>query len=388
MKDLAKEMDEIRESITRHHLSLDEIEEWLELNRPDHFISLVDDAPDFIPYLLDHLAADAEQGFETVRRGKKASKHYEPTTAFSIWKDSLDLETLSGLTKPSKPAVFATIDPRSAPTVETPNQFGDLIDDDDSIPPDDDVDAPKWAWMAASSSSTPSSDNRPPKEIPAAPAPASLPLPPSAADDPYASPFSSPARFVSVFGTVPRVPTSRKSITVLEGESLWAMSKDERTRLFADWYGRAWEEASERQFAKLERARKDHDKYREQNEQLRTQVRKFSYPSSLASNLFSSSSSKEMLMLISSMPALPTPQSRLTLLAGCEILACTSSGAAKMASLIKASSSLSRLLVFGPFAYYFSGLLRDSDPRSCSSKKPAKRSRLMSWQLSRPPSNI
>ena len=265
MKDFAKEMEEIRASISRRDLSLKEVEEWLELNQADHHASLIEDAPTWIPYLLDHLAVDEQDGFEKVRRGKKSSRLDEPTTAFSIWKDSIDLDTIFALGQPqtSKPIIKPTA--RKAPDFNHSNAFN-LLDDDDGPDDRDDVDQ-DWAYMAASAASSQTDLSlTPADDIP------SSALPPSSELDVLSSPFSSASSFVAAFGPIPRIPSSKKSIETLEGEPLWSMSKDERGRLFAHWYSRAWEESSERQFAKLDKARKEHEKARQENEQLRTQV--------------------------------------------------------------------------------------------------------------------
>jgi hypothetical protein len=259
MKDLAKDMEGIRDSISRHDLSLHEVEEWIELNQPDHYASLVDDAPTWMPELLDHLAADVQDGFEVVRRAKKSSRHDEPFTILSVWKDSIDLDTLSALGQPLKlKPTKKTV--RDASNQEDVNAF-DILDDDE---PDDGAGVdPTWAWMAA----------------PAVPHQSGLDATASAsAFSPQSntavvsSPFASASSFIAVFGPIPRVPTFKKTIETLGGESLWSMSKDERGRLFAHWCTQAWEESSELQFVKLHKARREHEKAKEENEQLRTQV--------------------------------------------------------------------------------------------------------------------
>lgn len=290
MQDLAKEMEKIRASISRQQLSLQEIEEWIEIHQPDHYASLVDDAPAYIPHLLEHLAAEERDGYETVRKGKNAIRRHEQATALSVWKDSVDLDMLSALARPQKakaaPEISAQkvskaskIAKAAKPSkVESANPFDYLVESDASDDDASDEETPvasRWAWMSALSQAS---------YIPPAVLPPQRPTAPSIATSPaltakimggpdvYSSAFSSSLSFVAAFGPIPRIQTSRKTIETLEGEPLWSMSKDERKRLFAYWHDRASEEGTERQFAKLDRARKDHEKAREENDQLRTQV--------------------------------------------------------------------------------------------------------------------
>jgi len=78
------------------------------------------------------------------------------------------------------------------------------------------------------------------------------------------------------------------------------MSKSERTSLWKSWYEEAWEASSEKQFALFDQLQKAHEKARKDNEDLRT-------------------------------------SNRLSILKRNKIVACTTTGAAKMASLIKVS---------------------------------------------------
>lgn len=171
-----------------------------------------------------------------------------------------------------------------APKVKTSNAFDCLEDDgasDDDAPEDGLPDNPRWPWMASLSEAdlVPPAISSPPRPTASlsTDSPSST-LCPSTSDGIHASPFPNASRFVAAFGPIPRVPTSKKSVQTLEGESLWTMSKEERRKLFANWQDRALEEGNERQFAQLDRARRDHARAREENEQLQTQVIPVSAP--------------------------------------------------------------------------------------------------------------
>ncbi|KAL7414053.1 hypothetical protein BDY24DRAFT_350847 [Mrakia frigida] len=98
---------------------------------------------------------------------------------------------------------------------------------------------------------------------------------PTPEDEPHlAFGFSNAQSFTRNYGPLPPLPRGDYSTGDLRrSRSLWEMSRKERTSLYKTLYDEAWEKSSEKQFAKFKRLRKEHERARKDHDDLRTDIR-------------------------------------------------------------------------------------------------------------------
>ncbi|KIJ68146.1 hypothetical protein HYDPIDRAFT_107807 [Hydnomerulius pinastri MD-312] len=319
LKAVQEEITKLMKQILSTDLELDssEISKYLQTFHPEQheFISY---PPGWIKTCKD-LGQD-ESGGAWQRQGRKGRVIEQDTSLYAYWKNSGDLEFLEMLgtsaplplgdawaMEPPVSANFDSFEVLASGTMGNAEITDSEGDDEDS---DDESSfeflEPGKRWMAVRVVDTPESDVGSAKEErPAAPLPRPQQSEP-ASEQIAASPsyVNDPVGLFAALGEddVPSVPSGDRPLDeLLEQGDVWRMSRDERKRLHQFWIDQARIEMHQNQLDEFERLRKKHsEKAQEYNE------------------------GKE--------------EARRDLLHGVDIIGCTTTGAAKLATLLKALS--------------------------------------------------
>ncbi|KAG6920270.1 hypothetical protein DXG01_005039 [Tephrocybe rancida] len=291
LKNIEKEILQLMEAFARTIISSDEITEYLMTQHPEHSEHL-GYPPSWISALHALSLADTEAGWQTV--GSRGPDQNDQSL-YSFWERRGDLEFLSGNgPRDDSPLPEPAESPRISIEHPSTNKFA-LLQNMASTNDEDEVDLQPWeiSWLARQTNDT-------------LPSPPTIPVPPPEARPPspaglQISDLRDPAVFFAAHGyaNVPDEPTSDRPLDfLLEEGNMWAFSATERKKLHAYWEQRVREGLYQNNIENFERLRKKYTKalqvYNEGKDEARRQ-----------------------------------------LLSSVDIIGCTTTGAAKLTSLLK-----------------------------------------------------
>ncbi|KAF8128159.1 hypothetical protein EV363DRAFT_1585143 [Boletus edulis] len=314
LKDVGKEISKLIDRMSKIDLESDssEIIKYLELFHPEHHASM-SDVPPWIEVAKDLSQDDTESGEKWKRQGRKGKVVTEDTSVYAFWKNCGDLDFLetihhpvvlphsnllaeAGELGPSRSNRFEIL--QTEATADAEDTEEDESDESDEEGLDT---SPEKIWMTAEFSDTPDKAE-PAKEPASLPEPSSPPI--AEPEPPYPSYVNDAAGFFAALGEdgVPAVPFDNRALEMLlEEPEVWEMSQLERQTLHAFWIEEARVHMQQNQQDEFDRLRKKHaDKVREYNE-IREEVRR-------------------------------------VLLKNVKIIGCTTTGAAKLGTLLRSLS--------------------------------------------------
>ncbi|KAL4078405.1 hypothetical protein V8B97DRAFT_1937181 [Scleroderma yunnanense] len=277
LKDMQERIKKLMDNILKADLESDssEVMKYLMLYHPEHNECLCS-PPQWITVSKD-LSEDSSEGQWQVQ-GRKGRVINQDTSLYAYWKTSGDLQFLSTLDTFLSPTYTATAQVSStanhyqllssnATDIDTPESDGDSSDSDDSTIFEDL--GVEELWMLVSDDEI--------EEVEEAPQNPTQPVSEPIIQDTSPEPISSqenlvqdPAGFFRVLGeeSIPVIPSRDRSLQdLLQDGEVWEMSTTERERLHRFWIEQARIQMSRNQLEEFENLRIKHaDKIREYNE--------------------------------------------------------------------------------------------------------------------------
>ncbi|KAG5648635.1 hypothetical protein DXG03_003246 [Asterophora parasitica] len=296
LKDVEGEIKNLMRAFTSTHISSDAIIDFIQTQYPEHNERLL--FPPSWVSTIHALSATDDAGWEKVGKRSDAIEDNE-NTVYAYWLGGKDLEFLA---REEKHLAARDVSPPAATHVQT-NPFALLEEIETEIEDDvDDEDDDLEPWQKIWAATTTVSIERP---VPADPPTERVTLPPRS-PSPAAidiMDLQDPAVFFAAHGftTVPHIPTSDRSLDVLldtcDGE-LWTFSVKERKRLHLYWEQRVGESTYQNHLDDFERLREKYTRTLDIYNQGKNETRR-------------------------------------QLLKNVDIVGCTTTGAAKLTSLLK-----------------------------------------------------
>ncbi|KAI9460073.1 hypothetical protein HD554DRAFT_1598622 [Boletus coccyginus] len=329
VNDVGKEISSLIERMHKIDLESDssEIVKYLELYYPEQH-AMMSDPPPWIGVAKSLSQDDSESGEKWQTKGPRGKVIAEDSSLYAFWKNCGDLGFLETITNPTVSHAPQTSTSPTEPGEPGPssrsNRFellktetmADVGDTETSEEDDDDESdeemveiLPEKSWMTAVFSDMPP-DSNVDTEAEKASAPASLPEPSTQSppitemEAPYAAYVNDAVGFFAALGEagVPTVPFGNRTLDALVDEGgVWDLSRHERQTLHELWIEEARMAMQKNQQDEYDRLRKRHATEIQEYNEIREEVRR-------------------------------------DLLKGVKIIGCTTTGAAKLGTLLKSLS--------------------------------------------------
>ncbi|KAG9309778.1 hypothetical protein JVU11DRAFT_10152 [Chiua virens] len=328
LQDVGKEISQLIKHICEMDLESDssEIVKYLELFHPEHH-AMLSESSSWIGVAKSLSQDDPESGEEWKVQGAKGQVYTEDTSLYAFWKNSGDLAFLEMIMKPRAPSQISTLptDPAGPGPSSRPNRFEFLPtevtednedtdtsgedSDDESDENGFDESQPEKIWMTAEflpilGSDVESQTEKAPVPVP----PIESPTPPSSpvadAASPYSAYVNDAVGFFTALGEdgVPTAPSGNRTLeALLDDGDVWNMSHHERQILHTHWIAEARANVQKNQQDEFDRLRKKHAERVQEHSEIKEEVRR-------------------------------------DLLKNVDIIGCTTTGAAKLGTLLKSLS--------------------------------------------------
>ncbi|KAJ7072084.1 hypothetical protein C8F01DRAFT_1044463 [Mycena amicta] len=308
LKEVQKEIDTLMKAYVSSDVPSEEVKKHLQFEYPEHYDHLYLCPPGWIQELLTREADDEQGGgWETVDKHGKAQSG--DGSVYAFWRSGRDLDYINDVSQLRQSQAEAEAEKQSSQNRynilneiaahEEPKRHEDSGVEDDSDSDDEDVVEEAWQreWRALPDAASLSGPD-PATESDEILQDNNRDLNPGSQTEPYTAP-STPTQFPTMPSTVPK--SDRALPILLEEGTMWIFSRKERNRLHEFWSHEIRDSLNESQLAQFESLRRRYSSILKRNQESQDEIRR-------------------------------------SLLTSVDIVGCTTTGAAKLTSLLKSLS--------------------------------------------------